>query len=121
MRRSLLWLVVGLGAGALLGAALGWLLPLRAPVGEIPALHPDYRADYAVMVGAAYAEDGDWDRAQARLGRLAEADPAAYVARLAEQYIVEGRPPEDIRYLVALAVRFGYTTPAMQPYLPAGS
>ncbi len=117
--RRMLWLfAVGLGAGLLIGVVVGWLLPLQDVRVGMDSLHPGYEADYAVMVGAAYALDNDWDLAQARLGRLAEPDPAAYVVSVAEQYIDEGRSPNDIRNLVRLAARFGYTTPAMQPYLP---
>lgn len=112
------WLFfIGLGLGLLIGAVGGWLLPLQDVQVGIDRLHPDYRADYAVMVGAAYSIDRDWDVAQARLGLLAEPDLAVYVARVTERYIAEARSPNDIRNLVSLAARLGYTTPAMQPYL----
>ncbi|MBN1120876.1 MAG: hypothetical protein JXJ17_07340 [Anaerolineae bacterium] len=117
MQRTLLVLLVGLGLGALGGAVFGWLVPIQDVSTGFYELHPNYKADYTVMVGAAYAADGDWDKAQARLGRLAEPDPATYVVTLAEQYIAEGRNPNDIRNLVAMAVRFGYTTPPMQLYI----
>ncbi len=122
MRRALLTLLIGLGIGALGGAISGWYIQSQSASAGLERLHPDYKADYAVMVGAAYAVNHDWDLAQARLGRLAEPDPAAYIVLLAEQYIAEGRNPDDIRNLVRLAARFGYTTPPMQLYLsPAGS
>jgi hypothetical protein len=38
--------------------------------------------------------------------------------QITEQAIAEGRNPTDIRNLVRVATRFGYTTPAMAPYLP---
>lgn len=117
MRRAFLVFLTGLGLGALIGAVAGWLLPLQDVRVGFDKLHPGYKDDYAVMVGTAYALDGDWDLAQARLGRLAEPDPAAYIVSLTERYIVEGRSPGDIRNLARLAARFGYTTPAMQPYL----
>lgn len=118
LRRVLLTLIIGLGLGALTGAIIGWWMPIQDVSARIERLHPDYQAEYTVMVGAAYAIDGDWDQAQAQLGRLAQPDIAGYVVLLAEQYIAEGRNPEDIRHLVLLADRFGYTTPPMQPYLP---
>lgn len=118
MQRKLLVLVIGLGAGMLGGVLLGWFVPIQDSSMGFDRLHPDYMADYAVMVGASYALNGDWDLAQARLGRLAQPDPAAYIARLAEQYITEGRSPADIRSLVRLAARLGYITPLMQPYIP---
>lgn len=118
MRRAFLVFIIGLGIGALGGAIYGWVYPLHEVSASIDKLHPDYKADYVVMVGAAYAEDGDWDRAQARLGKLAEPDPAKYLVELAERYIHEARNPDDIRNLVRLAARFGYTTHDMLPYLP---
>lgn len=117
MKRALLILLVGLVLGAALGAGVGWLFPLNDVRAGFADLHPDYKADYAVMVGAAYASNGDWDLAQQRLGALAMPDPAAYVVQVAEQYIEEDRSAEDIRNLARLAARFGYTTPEMQPYL----
>lgn len=118
MRYRWLVLLIGLGIGALAGAIIGWLAPIQDVSVGFDRLHPDYKADYAVMVGAAYTINGDWDLAEARLGRLAQPDPAAYVAQMAERYIAEGRNPEDIRHLVRLAARFGYTTPPMLPYIP---
>jgi hypothetical protein len=118
MRRALLTLLIGLGLGALGGALFGWYVPIQPTSTSLDHLHPDYKADYAVMVGAAYTVDGDWDLVQARLGRLAEPDPAGYIVLLTEQYIAEGRNPDDIRSLARLAARFGYTTSPMLPYLP---
>lgn len=118
MRRGILTMVIGIGLGSLAGALFGWLVPIQDFDGQISDLHPEYKAEFAIMVGAAYVENGDWDLAQARLGQLAEPDPAGYIVLLAERYIAEGRNPEDIRVLVRLASQFGYTTPPMQPYLP---
>lgn len=119
MRRFFLALLIGLGLGTLGGAVFGWYVPIEPASAGFDKLHPDYKADYAVMVGQAYAVSGDWDQAQARLGRLAEPDPAGYIVLLTEQYIAEGRNPDDIRNLVRLAARFGYTTQPMLPYLPS--
>jgi hypothetical protein len=118
MQRAIIIFLISLAAGAGLGAGIGWLIPIQEPSNGFDSLSEDYKADYTVMVGAAYAVSNDWDAAQARLGRLAEADPAAYVVSLTETYITQGRSPDDIRNLVRLAARFGYITPPMQPYLP---
>jgi len=123
LRRIFLVFIIGLSIGALAGVLIGWFAPIQDVSVGFDKLHPDWKAEYAVMVGASYAANHDWDLAQQRLGRLAEPDPAAYIVLLAEQFIAQGRSPEDIRYLVALAVQMGYATPPMQPYiaLPAGS
>ncbi len=116
--RVLLTLLIGLGLGALGGVIFGWLVPIQDVSAGLDQLHPDYEAEYTLMVGQAYIINGDWDQAQARLGRLGEPDPAAYVVLLTEQYIAGGRSPDDIRILARMAAQFGYTTPPMQPYLP---
>lgn len=119
MRRNWITLVVGLALGVAIGAGIGWLVPIQDVGVGFDKLNPDYEADYTVMVGAAYAVDGDWDAAQSRLGMLGEQDPAGYVVQLTERYIAQKRSPDDIRNLVRLAARYGYLTPAMQPYAPA--
>ncbi|MCC6905983.1 MAG: hypothetical protein IT326_09085 [Anaerolineae bacterium] len=118
MRRFLATFLIGLGLGTLAGVLAGWGFPIQDTRTGLDQLHPDYKAEYVVMVGTAYAASEDWDQAQAWLGELAEPDPAGYVVALAERFIAEGRNPDDIRSLVRLASRFGYVSQPMQPYLP---
>lgn len=118
MRRNGITLILGLIVGALVGVGVGWLAPITDVGASVDKLNPDAKAEYTVMIGAAYGVDGDWDTAQSRLGQIGEEDPAGYVVRLAEQYISQGRSPDDIRNLVRLAARYGYITAPMQPYLP---
>jgi len=117
--RWLLFLLVGLGIGAGAGVTIGWFYPLQAAEAGIADLNDEYKAEYTVMVASAYAENGDWDLVQERLGRLEEDDPSAYVVALAEQYIADGQNAQDIRHLVRVAARFGFTTQAMEPFFPA--
>ena len=112
-------LLLALGVGVAFGLSIGWLLPIQRPTTEVDRLHPDYKADYAIVVGNAYALDGDWPVAEARLAALGERDLAAYIGGLAEQSIAEGRNLNDVRSLVGLSVALGYTSPVMDPYLPA--
>lgn len=121
MQRIIVGLLVGLGLGALVGVIFGWLVPLGDVSAGFPELHPVYKVEYAVMVSTAYAANDDWDMLQARLGLLEEPDPAAFVVQVTEQAIADGRNPDDIRNLVRVAARFGYTTPVMIPYLTPGS
>lgn len=118
MRRGFLTLLIGLGIGLLGGALLGWWQQGLSARAGIDQLHPEYKADYAVMVGAAYSVNGDWDLAQARLGRLAKPDPASYIVLTAERYLYDARNPEDVRNLVTLAARYGYITPRLQYLAP---
>ena len=118
MRRNAITLILGLIVGALVGVGVGWLAPITDVGAGFDKLSPDYEAEYTVMVGAAYAVDGDWDAVQTRLSLLGQPDPAVYVERQAERYIAEGRDPDDIRNLVRLAARYGYLTAPMQPFAP---
>lgn len=118
MQRNVITLILGMLVGGLVGIGIGWLVPIQDVGASLDKLNPDYEADYTLMVGAAYAVDGDWDSAQSRMGLLGEQDPAGYVVRLTERYIAEKRNPDDIRNLVRLAARYGYLTAPMQPYAP---
>jgi hypothetical protein len=106
-------------AGIGLGLLVGWLAPVQRFTTGFDRLHPDYKADYVVMVGSAYLLDGDWPTAEARLIALGEENLPTYVGELTERYITEGRSVNDIRGLVSLSAALGYTSPAMEPYLPA--
>src|SRR5512145_2394355 len=100
MQRNVITLILGLLVGASVGVGVGWLLPIQDVGASFDKLNPDFSAEYTVMVGAAYAVDGDWDTAQSRMGQLGKPDPAGYVVRLTERYIAEGRNADDIRNLV---------------------
>jgi hypothetical protein len=112
-------LLLALGVGIALGLAIGWLAPVQRFTTGFDLLHPDYKADYVVMVGNAFLMDGDWPTAEARLEAIGEPDLASYVGELAESAIADGRNLNDIRGLVALSAQLGYTSPVMQPHLPA--
>lgn len=111
-------LLLSLGVGVALGLAVGWLAPVQRVTTDFDRLHPDFKADYAVMVGHAYLLDGDWPVAEARLAALGESPIETYVGQLTESYIAQGRNLNDIRGLVALSVALGYTSPTIEPYLP---
>ena len=118
-RRASLTTFLPLLAGIGLGLLIGWLAPVQRFTTGFDRLHPDYKADYVVMVGNAYLLDGDWPTAEARLIALDVVNLPAYVGGLTERYIAEGRNVNDIRGLVSLSVALGYTSPVMEPYLPA--
>lgn len=108
-----------LGVGLALGLSIGWLLPIRHFTTDFAGLHPDYQADYVLMVGNAYLLDGDWPVAEARLADLNEPDLINYVGELTDRYIAAGRNLSDVRSLVSLSVQLGYISPEMEPYLAA--
>lgn len=99
---------VGIIVGLLAGLFVGWVLwPVQYTDTDIADLKPAYQDEYILMVGAAYAANGDLEQAQARLARLNDPDPARRVAGLAETLIARGADPGDIERLVNLADALG--------------
>ncbi len=99
---------VGVIVGLLAGLFVGWVLwPVQYTDTDIADLKPAYQDEYILMVGAAYAANGDLEQAQASLARLNDPDPARRVALLAETLIARGADPGDIERLVNLADALG--------------
>lgn len=119
MRRFVQFWLPGLVLGGLLGLYLGWFqFPRESFRGGMTELAQSFRDDYAVMIAAGYAADGDLPGALDRLSRLRVDDVARYVQRLTDSVIVSSsRDIRDIRLLVALARGLGRLTPAMEPFL----
>ncbi len=116
MKRILLALI-GLAAGAGIGLLLGWnVWPVEYYDTEIPALHSTYKAEYAVMVGAAYQMDGDWEQAADRLAALEETDIGAWLRDLIHESIAAGQDPVSIRYLISMADQLGVRSDIMEPF-----
>ncbi len=107
-------LLAGSIAGLLLGLLVGWVIwPVRYYDTDIVDLKREYKEDYVVMVGAAYALDQDLEQAETRLAKLEMPEVAQFVAILADQYITSGADLTDIRYLVGLAQALGTSTEEM--------
>ena len=119
MRRFLQFLLLGLLLGGVFGLYLGWFqFPRDAYRGGMTELAQSFRDDYAVMIAAGYAADGDLPGALDRLSRLRVDDIPRYVQRLTDRVIASSaRDIRDIRLLVALARGLGRLTPAMEPFL----
>ena len=119
MRRFLQFMLPGLVLGALLGLYLGWFqFPRESFSGDMAHLAQSFRDDYAVMIAAGYAADGDLPGALDRLSPLRVDDVPRYVQQLTDRVIASSsRDIRDIRLLVALARGLGRLTPAMEPFL----
>ena len=119
MRRFLQFLLLGLVLGGVFGLYLGWFqFPRDTYRGDMTELAQSFRDDYAVMIAAGYAADGDLPGALDRLSRLRVDDIPRYVQRLTDRVIASSaRDIRDIRLLVALARGLGRLTPAMEPFL----
>jgi hypothetical protein len=114
----LIALFMGVAAGLALGLTLTWVIwPVKYYEADPVHLLPEHKEDYVVLVGAAYAVDGDLARAKARLAKLEEKDIGSVVAVLAERYLREGRDVEETRGLAKLADALGVSTSAMLVYI----
>jgi len=115
--KRVLLALIGLAAGVGIGLLLGWnVWPVEYYDTEILALHSTYKSEYAVMVGAAYELDGDWQRAADRLAALGETDIGAWLRDLIHESIAAGRDPISIRYLIGMADRLGVRSDIMEPF-----
>lgn len=115
-KRALL-VLVGLAVGLGIGVFLGWnVWPVEYYDTDLSLLHPSYKFEYAVMVGAAYELNGDWQEASERLAALGEEDPGAWLRDLIHRAIADGRDPVKIRHLISLAEPLGVKTEIMEPF-----
>jgi hypothetical protein len=114
----LIALFVGVATGLALGLTLTWVVwPVQYYDADPVDLRPEHKEGYIVLVGSAYAVDGDLARAGARLAKLGEKDIDSVVAGLAEGYLREGRDLEETRSLAKLADALGVSTSAMLVYI----
>jgi hypothetical protein len=114
----LIALFLGVATGLALGLTLAWVVwPVRYYDTDPVDLRLEHKEDYVVLVGSAYAIDGDLARAEARLAKLEEKDIGSVLAGLAERYLQEGRDLEEMRSLAKLADAFGVSTSAMLVYI----
>lgn len=115
--RVLLSLVVGIGAGVLLGLYLGWVqFPVEFVDSPMNLLAQRYQDEYTVMVAAGFVADRDIDGALARLKPLGVQNVPEYVQEVTERFITTSRGLDDIRKLVALSEGLGRFTPIMESF-----
>jgi hypothetical protein len=111
-------LLAGTVVGLLFGALVGWVIwPVKYTDTDPVDLGPEHKDDYVLMVSAAYALDGDLEKAEVRLAKLEVDDVGQIVADLASRYISIGTGLVDIRNLVQLADVLGSSDSAMLDYI----
>ncbi len=109
----LIALVIGLATGL----AYAWLIdPLTFSESSPAQVVKSYRDAWLLMAAEAYARDGDWERTQARINSLRDANLTQTLADLFDRYQASG-PNPAARALAHLADRLNVHTPAMQVYL----
>jgi hypothetical protein len=110
--------VLGLVTGLAVGLFLGWIvMPVKYVDTSIADLHPDYKEEFILLVGSAYALDHDLSKAEARLDQLEAPNIKLWVSEVADRYISEDRDDEDIQAVVELAQGLGVANPEMLAYL----
>jgi len=113
----LLFLLTGLLMGGGLGLYLGWVAwPVEFTDATPALLQADVRRDYALMIAAAYAADGNLPLARQRLGSLGPEGEQLVMDVMLES-ILSGQNERDTTYLVCLSDAIGLYSPAMEPYL----
>jgi hypothetical protein len=118
--QRVLWiaLLAGLALGSGLGLTLTWQVwPVQYYDTDPVDLRPGIKEDYVVLISAAYALDGDLDRAKRRLRALGETDGGQAVVALAERYIQEGREVTVTRSLARLAYALGASSSAISVFI----
>ena len=102
---TLFWVaLVAVLSGAGLGLWYGWVVnPVEYKDTDVAHLYTVYRDEFILMVGEAYAVDGDLGTARARLALLSLPDPANTIADMAEAAIGQSGSRLDVQALARLA------------------
>jgi hypothetical protein len=118
--RTLVIFLVAAAVGLVGGLVYAWFIsPVEFTAVEPSELRPEFRTTYLQLVGASFAMEDDWTRAQFRLDALREprAQAAREFAEVTEQAIAEGGPARMLRAMSRLADRLGARTAVMVVYL----
>jgi hypothetical protein len=111
------WALIGLAVGIGIGLYLGWVAwPVQYYDTDFASFRPQYQFEYAVMVGASYELDGDWERAEQRLSRLEQEDVGRWLQELIHRSIAEGQDSVKISHLISLAEPLKVKTEIMEPF-----
>lgn len=111
----LLGLIIGL-AGSLYYA---WIVSPVIYTDASPArLTETYKVEYIFLVSQSFAVNGDWAQTQERLAALDDPALPQTVIDLLNRYVVEQRPPAEIRNLAILAQQLGVSAPAVALFAP---
>jgi hypothetical protein len=112
-------LALGIACGLAAGLYYAWILNPVTYVEANPArLSSAQQTEYVYLVGRSYHADPDLALAQNRLAELEQPDVEQLVSDILEVGIREGRPPEDIRALAALARALGVQSSAVAFFAP---
>jgi hypothetical protein len=117
-RRGCWVLLIGLALGMALGLGYAWgLNPVQFYDTEPVDLRPEHKETWLLLVASAYRQEGDLDRATARLAGLKDPRVGRTLAAFTERYIEAGKPAVQVRALASLADALGARTDNMLIYL----
>ena len=109
--------LIALVIGIVTGLGYAWLIaPVTFTESSPAQVMTAYREAWLIMAAEAYVQDGDWDRTQARVTALRDANLPQTLTDLFNRYQADG-PNPAARALARLADRLNVRTPAMQVYL----
>lgn len=121
--RSTGLILLGLAVGLGLGLYLGWVAwPTEFTDAAPQILQERYRRDYAQMIAASYALDGDLRSAERRVNSLGLGeDGRSFFFSATLDTILRNEDEQAMRQMVRLAVDLGLESPAFGPYLAGGT
>ncbi len=103
-RANPLMTLIALLAGLGLGLAYSWgISPVSYTDSTPNILRADFKDQYRTIIAAAFASNGDIERARARLSLLGDNDSFQALSAQAQQMLAVGRPYEDVEQIVQLA------------------
>ena len=122
MEKQRFWFVLlfaELALGIVIGLIYTWYItPVQYYDTAPDRLRADLKEDYILLIGEAYASDGDWEQAQRRLATLGLPDPAETVREITERSIARGDSIASIRNLATMAQMLGVESPSLAPFAP---
>ena len=93
-------LILGFG----LGLTYAWVIsPVKYVDAEPQALRADFKDHFRSAISAAYASNGDLERARARLALLNDPDPTQALNAQAQRMMASGESPDAIQQVALLA------------------
>jgi len=102
--RSIWAWIVALFLGFGLGLAYSWAIsPVQYVDAEPQVLRDDFKDHFRAAIAAAYASNGDLERARARLALLGDPDPAQALTAQAQRMLATGDSSDAVQQVAMLA------------------
>jgi hypothetical protein len=123
MKRTFGPILLALLAGLGLGLLYSWVISPVRYVDTTPAsLRADFKDRFRTLIAAAYAANGNLDRARARLATLGDSDPVEALSAQAQRMLAVGESFNSIQQVARLATDLqnaANSTPLVSPPTPS--